>query len=186
MTTPFDPQPTLAGDLLVVRPLRADDWDGMFAAASDPLIWEQHPSPDRYTESAFREYFDGGLARGMAFSFVDRATGSIIGSSRYYEPDPDRSEVEIGWTFLARPCWGGAYNREAKALMLEHAFRWFDTVIFWVAENNQRSRHAMLKIGGVLRDGIVSREISGHKPYVVFEIRRNDWQARQQENGRPQ
>jgi len=179
MTSDFDPQPTLTGERLVVRPLAADDWQEMFATASDPKIWEQHPSPDRYTEPRFREYFDGGLERGMAFAIVDRATGKIIGSSRYYEPKPDDGEIEIGWTFLACPYWGRGYNREAKALLLGHAFRWFDTVVFWVAASNQRSRHAMQNIGGVLRDGIVSREVSGHKPYVVFEIRRSDWQARQ-------
>jgi len=34
----FDFQPTLRGSLLELRPLRADDWDALFAVASDPLI----------------------------------------------------------------------------------------------------------------------------------------------------
>jgi RimJ/RimL family protein N-acetyltransferase len=111
----------------------------------------------------------------MAFAFVDRASGEIVGSSRYHGPDQARSEIEIGWTFLVRRCWGGAWNREAKSLMLAHAFRWFDTVIFWVGEDNQRSRRAMQKIGGVLRDGVATRPVGGDKPSVVYEIRRQDW-----------
>lgn len=44
-----DFQPTLTGETVVVRPLRAVDWPEMFKAASDPLIWELHPASDRYT-----------------------------------------------------------------------------------------------------------------------------------------
>ena len=179
MDGPFDPQPTLTGAHLLVRPLRADDYAAMFAAASDPKIWEQHPSPDRYTGPVFRQYFDGAIASGSAFAFVERSSGDIVGSSRYHGPDAIKGEIEIGWTFLVRRCWGGECNFEAKKLMLDHAFRWFDTVIFWVGEDNQRSRRAMQKIGGVLRDGTATRAIGGDRPNVVFELRKRDWMARQ-------
>ena len=168
----FELQPTLTGDRVLIRPIEASDWNAMFAAASDPAIWAQHPASDRYTESAFREYFDGALASGSAFAFVDVASGAVIGSSRYYGLDTESSEIEIGWTFLARACWGGSYNLEIKRLMLDHAFRFVDTVVFWVGADNIRSRCAMEKIGGVLRDGIFTRDISGDDPYVVYEIRK--------------
>lgn len=175
---PFDAQPTLTGERLLLRPVREADRGAMFAAASDPRIWEQHPSPDRYREPVFRQYFDAALASGSALAFIDRQSGDIVGSSRYHGADPARGEVEIGWTFLVRRCWGGDWNREAKWLMLEHAFRWFDTVIFWVGAENLRSRAAMARIGGVLREGVVTREISGGSPCVVFEIRERDWRGR--------
>jgi N-acetyltransferase len=178
MRAPFDSQPTLYGTRLLLRPLRADDRTAMFSAASDPKIWEQHPSPLRYTEPEFRLYFDAALASGSALTFVDRMSGEIVGSSRYHGADADKSEIEIGWTFLVRRCWGGALNLEAKTLMLEHAFRCFHTVIFWVGQNNHRSSAAMLKLGAVQRDGVVTRAISGDAPYVVFEIRRQAWAAR--------
>src|SRR5215470_13415438 len=77
----FELQPHLVGDLLEVRPLKADDWDALFAVASDPLIWEQHPAFDRYQEKVFREFFEEALASGGAFVVEDRTTKDIIGSS---------------------------------------------------------------------------------------------------------
>jgi RimJ/RimL family protein N-acetyltransferase len=166
----FDFQPTLDGARVLIRPVVATDWDGMFAAAADPKLWELHPASDRYTELAFRKYFDGALSSGSAFAFVQRDSGKTIGSSRYYGYDPVAREVEIGWTFIARDYWGGSYNAEIKQLMLEHAFQFVDTVVFWVGETNFRSRGAMEKIGGVLRDGVHFRDVSGDSPSVVYEL----------------
>jgi RimJ/RimL family protein N-acetyltransferase len=168
-----DLQPTLKGPRVTLRPVRPEDWDEMFAAASDPLIWEVHPERHRYEEPVFRLFFDSALETRSALTIVDNDAGKIIGSSRYFGHDPVMSEIEIGWTFLTRPYWGGAWNREIKRLMLDHAFTLVDTVIFWVGEGNLRSRRAMEKIGGVLREGIRIREYSwGPCPHVVYEIRR--------------
>jgi N-acetyltransferase len=147
---PFELQPTLPGELLELRPLAAEDWDALYGVASDPLIWEQHPSSDRYKPEVFREFFRDALACGGAFLVVDRKTGEPIGSSRYFGYDESKREIEIGWTFLARSRWGGAYNREMKRLMLRHAFQFVDSVVFIVGPTNWRSRRAMEKIGGVL------------------------------------
>ena len=179
MTKP-DFQPTLTGPTVIVRPVTSADWPELFAAGSDPEIWKVHPTPDRYTEPAFRKFFDGAVESKMGFVFVDRATSRLIGSSRYHGYDPNLSEIEIGWTFLARSHWGGATNREVKRLMLDHAFTFVDTVIFWVGEQNWRSQGAMTKIGGVKRDGLFTRESSGAVPYFIFEIGK----ARYQQDGR--
>ena len=122
-------QPHLRGELIELRPLTPEDWEDLFFAASDPLIWEQHPEPDRYKEDVFRDYFRGGLECGGAFAIVDARTQQIIGSTRYYGYDLEKSEIEIGWTFLARSYWGGTYNRELKQLMLDHAFQFVERVI---------------------------------------------------------
>jgi N-acetyltransferase len=175
MTQP-DFQPTLTGPTVIVRPISPDDWSELFAAGSDPEIWKVHPIPDRYTEPAFRTYFDDAIASKMAFVFVDRATSRLIGSSRYYGHDSEHSEIEIGWTFIVRSHWGGKTNREVKRLMLDHAFKFVDTVIFWVGESNWRSQGAMTKIGGVKRDGLFARELSGAMPYVIFEITKSRYQ----------
>ena len=111
---PFDLQPTLRGDLLELRPLRAGDFDDLFAAAADPLIWEQHPESDRHTAEKFRRYFEGAMQSGGAFAVVDLKTGRMIGSTRFHGYDPVASEIEIGWTFLERSHWGGTHNREMK------------------------------------------------------------------------
>jgi len=171
-------QPTLIGPRIAIRPIAEADWSQMFAAGSDPEVWAVHPVSDRYKEAVFREFFDGALASGSGFSFVDRATGKVIGSSRYYGHDAEKREIEIGWTFLAKAYWGGSYNGEIKRLMLDHAFTFVDTVVFFVGERNWVSQRAMEKIGGVRRAGLVPRELGG-KVYghLVFEIRKSDWQT---------
>ena len=175
-----DFQPTLTGDIVVIRPIRPDDWRELFAAASDPEIWTLHPSSDRYQEPVFRGYFDNAIASRMAFVFVDRKTGALIGSSRYHGYDAQRREIEIGWTFITRDHWGGATNREVKRLMLDHAFTFVDTVIFWVGDTNWRSQRAVEKIGGVKRAGTHLRDATSAAPHVVFELTR----ARYEEGGR--
>ena len=168
-----DLQPTLIGDHVLIRPLREEDWEETFAAAADPLIWELHPVRDRYTEPVFREFFDGAIASKSAFAFIQRASGRIIGSSRYHGYDADRREIEIGWTFLLREFWGGTYNAEVKRLMLDHAFGFADVVVFIVGESNYRSQRAMEKIGGVRRPGVLQRELNGAtSTHVAFEVRK--------------
>jgi RimJ/RimL family protein N-acetyltransferase len=165
-TIPFDLQPTLRGDLLELRPLRPDDWDALFRVARDPLIWEQHPEHDRWKEEVFRRFFQGALESKGAFVAIDRATGGVIGSSRYFGFDPVKNEVEIGWSFLARAYWGGTYNGEMKRLMIEHAFRSVARVIFVIGPENRRSRRAVEKIGGVRAEEI---EVRGERR-VVYEL----------------
>jgi len=163
----FDLQPILRGDLLELRPLEAVDFSVLYAVASDPLIWEQHPERDRHREDVFRRYFDGAMLSGGAFKILDRRDGRIIGSSRYHGWDPARREVEIGWTFLARGYWGGRYNGELKRLMLAHAFRFVDRVLFHIGPENIRSQRAVEKIGAV-RAGVRPGEHGPHS--LVYAI----------------
>lgn len=149
---PFELQPHLLGELVELRPLRAEDFDPLFAVASDPLIWEQHPASDRYKPDVFARFFAEAMATGGAFLVLDRADGRVIGSSRYYGYDEAASEIEIGWSFLARSHWGGKYNGEMKRLMLAHAFRFVKSVVFTIGPKNVRSQTAIRRIGAV-RDG---------------------------------
>ena len=144
----FELQPILKSEMLELRPLRPDDFEELYAVASDPLIWEQHPS-QRYKVDVFRKFFEEALQSRGALIVLDRKDHRVIGSSRFHCYDLERSEIEIGWTFLARSHWGGAYNGEMKRLMLSHAFKFVDHVIFLVDSNNLRSQRAVEKIGGV-------------------------------------
>jgi RimJ/RimL family protein N-acetyltransferase len=146
---PFDYQPVLHGRLLHLRPLRADDFRDLYAVAADPLIWEQHPVNNRYREDIFSAFFREALDCGGTLIATDAAGGQAIGSSRFHCYDEAKSEVEIGWTFLARSHWGGAYNGEMKQLMLRHAFRFVEHVVFLVGPQNIRSQKAVEKIGAV-------------------------------------
>jgi RimJ/RimL family protein N-acetyltransferase len=161
----FDLQPHLKGELIELRPLTPEHWDDLFAVASDPLIWEQHPESDRYKEDVFRVFFREALESGGAFVVIDKETQQIIGSTRFYGYDSEESEIEIGWTFLARKYWGGRYNREMKELVLNHAFQFVGTVLFFVGEKNFRSQKAMEKIGAI-REGIVTRTYGNHPPHI--------------------
>jgi len=146
---PFDLQPVLQGNILRLRPLRPEDFHDLYAVASDPLTWEQHPVNDRYREEVFKEFFREALESGGAFVAIDCKDGQVIGSSRFHGYDEQKSEIEIGWTFLARSHWGGTYNSEMKQLMLRHAFRFVKSVIFLVGPQNLRSQRALEKIGAV-------------------------------------
>lgn len=164
---PFDRQPVLVGRLLELRPLRPDDFTALFRVAADPLLWEQHPDHDRWQEATFRAFFAEALASGGALVAVDRASGQVIGSSRYHGYDPAGGVVEIGWSFLARAYWGGRYNGEMKGLMLDHAFQSVRRVLFVIGPENRRSQRAVEKVGGV-RAGVTT-DARGRER-VVYEI----------------
>jgi RimJ/RimL family protein N-acetyltransferase len=164
---PFDSQPRLSGELVALRPLREDDFEALYAVASDPLIWEQHPDPTRSQPGGFGRFFREAIASGGALIALDARTRRVIGSSRFHGYDEKKDEVEIGWTFLARSCWGGRYNGEMKRLMLDHAFRFVGRVVFLVAPTNLRSQRAVEKIGGVR---VGTRPDASGRESVVFEL----------------
>ena len=164
---PFDLQPILEGRLLELRPLRSDDFQDLYAVAADPLIWEQHPVRDRYKAEVFRAFFDEAPESGGALIAIDTQDRKVIGSSRFHAYNEDKSEIEIGWTFLARSHWGGIYNGEMNRLMLGHAFRFVDSVIFLVGPQNFRSQKAVEKIGGA-RAG--SRTDAGGRTSFDYQV----------------
>jgi N-acetyltransferase len=168
----IDLQPTLKGELLDLRPLRREDFDDLFAVASDPLIWEQHPASDRYKKEVFEEFFREAMASGGALLATHSRTGRVIGSSRFYGYDREKNEIEIGWTFLARSHWSGTYNGEMKKLMLTHAFKFVNSVIFLIGPTNFRSRRAVEKIGGTF---VGSRLNSSGQESVVYRITAQDF-----------
>ncbi len=166
---PFDRQPTLEGQLVRVRPLRAEDREALYRVASDPLIWEQHPDKARSTPEGFGRFFDESLSSGGALVIHDAATGALIGSSRYQGHDEAASEIEIGWTFLARSHWGGRYNADLKRIMLEHAFRQVRRVVFLIGPQNVRSQRAVQKLGAVPAG---SRRDGTGRESLVFSLTR--------------
>lgn len=150
VTPPFDIQPVLEGEKVALRPLRPDDFDALFAVASDPEIWAMHPYRDRYKLDVFQGFFDDAIASKGAFAIIDRATSRIIGSTRYSNYDADAGEIEIGWTFYATAYWRNGTNREVKALMLRHVFPHVEAVLFQIGAYNHRSRTAVERLGAEL------------------------------------
>lgn len=162
----FQLQPVLESPSLVLRPLETTDFEALYQAASDPLIWAVHPQPTRYRREVFQTYFESAMASRGAFAILDKATGKIIGSSRYYNFNADLSEIAIGYTFMTRAYWGGVYNRELKSLMINHALQFVHTVNFEVGTANGRSRRAMEKIGGQL----IGEALLDGQSHVIYAI----------------
>jgi RimJ/RimL family protein N-acetyltransferase len=172
---PFDPQPTLTGQLLTLRPLRETDRGALFTVASDPLIWEQHPDKTRSTPEGFGNFFRDAMASGGALLVLDAETGEVLGSTRFHGYSPTAGEVEIGWTFLARRCWGGRYNGEMKRLMLTHAFQTVTRVVFLIGPHNLRSQRAVQKLGATR---VGTRRNDRGQESVVYALERDVWERR--------
>lgn len=153
--------------MLILRPLVEEDFESLYAVASDPLIWEQHPEPERCQRPVFERWFAVAMASGGALVALDARSGKFVGSSRYYEWEPDKREIAIGFTFLARNLWGGPANGEMKRLMLDHAFRWVGKVWLHIDKDNWRSRKAAEKIGAVYsHEGV--KELAGKVNHYVY------------------
>jgi RimJ/RimL family protein N-acetyltransferase len=165
-------QPThLEDELVALVPLRKNHFDALYKVASNPLIWEQHPTRDRYKKEVFQLYFDSAMASGSAFVVIDKKCNELAGCSRYYDHDETESKIAIGYTFLAIKFWGGIYNGAVKKLMLDYAFQFVDTVLFHIGPNNIRSQKAVEKIHGKkIRDMLY--EGNRHCEYAIHKA---DW-----------
>lgn len=164
-------QPSLIGELVELRPLSPADYSPLLKAASDPLIWEQHPQSDRHKPEVFENFFAEAMKSKGAFAITDRGTGEIIGSSRFYDYSGENSSVKIGYTFLTRKYWGGTVNRDLKKLMVNYAMKHVKTAYFEVGVKNIRSQKAMEKIGAI-NTGLQYIEVSYSppKPSYVFKL----------------
>jgi N-acetyltransferase len=178
MDTCFDRQPNLSNDLLLLRALRDEDFEDLYAVASDPLIWEQHPAKERSQRTGFTAFFREAMESKGTLIAIDAATQKIIGSSRYNPVKETRDAIEIGWTFLARSHWGGIYNRAMKELMIGHAFHFVHHVLLYIHEDNRRSQQAALKIGGE-RIITLNGQVLSTRPTasVIYQIARERWVA---------
>jgi len=170
----------LKNEWVKLVPLEETDFDQLLSVASDPLIWDQHPDKERYKPEVFRKFFDGAIMGKMGFVIRDRKTDEVIGSSRYYEYQPEILEIALGYTFFARNYWGGPYNRATKNLMLDYAFTFVNRVHFHVATENIRSQKAVLKLGAK-KIGLRNIEIAGSDTsHCDFTIEKQDWTTEKQ------
>lgn len=170
---PFDYKPTLIGKLIKLRPLVKGDFNDLYYAAKDPLIWQLHPQKDRYKKSVFNQYFHNALHSKGALVVIDLNTNTIIGSSRFHDFNALTSEVEIGWSFLRKAYWGGTYNKEMKQLMLQHAFESTNKVIFSIGTLNLRSQKAIEKIGGELLKTKHPKAINNN---IIYQITKTNYE----------
>jgi len=163
----------------VLRPLKESDFEELYAAGSDPLIWEQHPERERFKRENFTRYFQSGIDSGGALATVERSSGRIIGSSRFTGFIASEATVEVGYTFVAREFWGNGHNTEMKRLMLDHAFGHVNNVHFYIGEQNFRSRRAIEKIGAKLLRSEQRNPLQGAAyTSIIYEMAATAWRDR--------
>lgn len=172
-------QPRLENEQVTLYPLKQDDLGLLYNVAADPAIWAQHPNKDRWKEDVFRNFFEGALQSGGAFRVVDKATGDTIGSTRFYDFNGPEKNLFIGYTFYATKYWGTGINAQVKALMLDYAFQFAESVFFHIGAQNIRSQIAIGRLGAV-KTGEQEVCYFGEAPKqnFVYRITRAEWLAK--------
>jgi N-acetyltransferase len=143
----FDIQQKLENKKVDLIPLQESNFEDMFLVASDPKIWEQHPTKDRWKKETFRTFFDGALVSKGAFKIVLKETQNIIGSTRFYDFNEADNSIFIGYTFYATAYWGKGINALVKRTMLNYIFQFVSKVYFHIGASNIRSQMAIERIG---------------------------------------
>lgn len=172
----FNVQPVLENEKVILYPLQEEDFELLYATASDPKIWEQHPNKDRWKKEVFTTFFDGALQSKGAFKIVDKATGNIIGSTRFYDYNGEDNSIFIGYTFYAVSCWGKGVNRSVKTMMLDYIFQFVSKVCFYIGANNVRSQIAISRIGAEkIAEQVVTYFGEAPRLNFVYEITKEKW-----------
>jgi RimJ/RimL family protein N-acetyltransferase len=165
----------LENSVVKLLPLTENDFEILFQVASDPLIWEQHPTKDRYQREVFQLYFDGAVSSKTSFLINNKASDETIGSTRYYDYRPEISSIAIGYTFMARQYWGGHYNKAVKKLLIDYAFHFVDNVYFHIGANNIRSQLATSKIGARKVNEVDFDHYGRNVLHYEYLLRQQDW-----------
>jgi N-acetyltransferase len=169
-------QPSLKNNLVIAEPLQSSHFNALYAAAADPLIWEQHPNKNRWQLPDFEIYFQGAIASGGALLVMDAATNEIIGCSRYYDYNAEANNICIGYTFLVRSHWGSGYNYALKQLMLDHIFPYVHSVRFFIGAFNKRSQISIERFGAIkTREEETAYYGEAPKLDYVYEITKEKW-----------
>lgn len=176
----FSIPPILENDKVILYPLQEDDFEALYAVASDPRVWEQHPNKDRWKKEVFRTYFEGAILSKGAFKIIDKSTNKIAGSTRIYDYNEQDNSVLIGYTFFGTQYWGKGFNPSVKALMLDYLFGFVSRVYFHIGAVNIRSQIA---IGRLNAKKVGEQEVAyfGELPKLnyVYRIEKDEWILKQ-------
>ncbi|WP_432670648.1 GNAT family N-acetyltransferase [Flavobacterium sp. SM2513] len=169
-------QPTLENENTLLLPLHSADFEALYSTASDPTMWEQHPNKNRWQKQEFQNFFQGALESKGAFKIVDKATNSVIGSTRFYDYDPQENQILIGYTFYNTHSWGKGINAAVKKVMLNYIFQYVSKVIFYVGSTNLRSQIAMNR-QGIEKIGAQEVAYFGEpsKLNYVYQVNKKEW-----------
>ncbi|MEP7257806.1 MAG: GNAT family N-acetyltransferase [Flavitalea sp.] len=172
-------QPILENEKVILYPLQEMDFDDLYNVASDPEIWEQHPNKDRWRKDIFSIFFEGAIQSKGAFKIIDKATGNIAGSCRYYNFNDKESSISIGYTFYAKSYWGAGFNPLVKALMLDYIFQFVSKVYFHIGANNFRSQVAIVRIGAEkIAETVIAYYGEPEQLNFIYEVSKQKWERR--------
>ena len=173
----FNIQPRLENEQIILLPLQDADFEAMYTVASDPEIWKEHPNKDRWKREIFLTFFEGAIQSKGAFKIIDKISGHIMGSTRYYDYNEADDSILIGYTFYATQYWGKGINHAVKSMMLDYIFQFVSKVYFHIGAENLRSQIAISRLGTTK---IAEQEITyfGEAPKwnFVYELRKEDWE----------
>jgi len=176
----FSIQPTLESDTVKLIPLQKGDFERLYKVASDPEVWEMHPNKERYKREVFQNFFTGAVESKGAFLIMDKNSDEVLGSTRFYDFNENDQSIFIGYTFYGTKSWGKNINASVKKMMLDYIFQFVEKVIFHVGKDNVRSVKAMNKLGA---ENLGEQEVAyfgeASKMNVVFQIKREDWNLKQ-------
>ncbi|REC60834.1 N-acetyltransferase [Chryseobacterium pennae] len=172
----FSVQSVLENEEFQLIPLQQGDFESLYEVASDPKVWEQHPNKDRYQREVFENFFRGAIESEGAFKIVEKATGEVLGSSRYYNFDEKDNHIFIGYTFYGTKSWGKGINPKVKKLMLDYIFQYVDKVHFHIGKENFRSQTALERLGGKkIAEEEVAYFAEPTRTNFVYEIKKEAW-----------
>jgi RimJ/RimL family protein N-acetyltransferase len=184
MTVDWRRVPVLEGRHVRLEPLTQSHHAALTEIGLDPDLWELIPyrvtTPPEMTAYIERAVTDQAAGVSLPFATIDRASGKIVGSTRYMNVEPAHRRVEIGATWIARPWQRTAINTEAKYMMLRYAFETLGCIRVELKTDalNRRSRNAIQRIGA-MEEGIFRRHIitwSGRvRDSVYFSVVDREW-----------
>lgn len=172
----FNLQPTLENDNIAILPLQEDEFEALYAVASDPKIWEQHPNKNRWQREVFQNYFKGAIESKGALKIIDKKTGEIAGATRIYLDKEFPDAAFVGYTFFATKYWGKGINPQSKNMIIDYLLQHVSEVLFQIGANNLRSQIAIGRVGATK---IGEQEVAYYgEPSVlnfIYSIKKEDW-----------
>jgi N-acetyltransferase len=173
-----DTQIALKNEIVSLIPLLPSDVEEVYAVASDPKVWEQHPNPNRYQREVFEVYFRGAIESNGAYKIIEVATGKVAGCTRVCNYDEVANCVEVGYTFVGRHYWGSGINHAGKRLLLDHLFEFVDSVIFNIGAQNLRSQISIVRLGAIkVGEADVAYYGEPIRHNFIYRIDKEDWMS---------
>jgi N-acetyltransferase len=177
---------TLEGQHVRLDPMESGHVDPLFEAGNHPEIWTYMPMRVNTRADMERLVANALAARDngteLPFVIVYKASGKVVGSTRFLDILPQHRNLEIGWTWLSPEVWRTPVNTECKYLLLQHCFETLGCmrVQLKADSRNERSIAAMERIGAV-REGVLRKHritYDGHiRHSVYFSILDDEWPA---------